>query len=252
MKYEDFWSIYFTIWRIFLIFYLTHSCICLLNYHHLYYLSETASFLPMFLLLILNYCCSDGYYCWGIWWVWLSSLVSGLSSLVFPSIQLNWQSTSTTSILPSGILPVSASCQIVLSSASWFLPCWLLFILWFTPGIGLLSCYTVGIISRRPKPVARRSLWSRQLSRQCVADPWWCFLADNIRVAEDMKFDDGWCRFTRDMSVWILLVDTILIFHDSKSVRSVNLLVSKCQLVGESVFTYIWNQMKFKYNDKKK
>lgn len=59
MKYEDFWSIYFTIWRIFLIFYLTHSCICLLNYHHLYYLSETAIFLPMFLLLILNYCCSD-------------------------------------------------------------------------------------------------------------------------------------------------------------------------------------------------
>lgn len=141
MKYEDFWSIYFTIWRIFLIFYLTHSCICLLNYHHPSYLSETASFLPMFPLLILNDCCSDGYYCWGIWWVWLSSLVSGLSSLVFPSIQLNWQSTS---ILPSGILPVSASCQIVLSSASWFLPCWLLFILWFTPGIGcslqLLVC----------------------------------------------------------------------------------------------------------------
>ena len=52
------------------------------------------------------------------------------------------------------ILPVSASCQIVLS-ASWFLqgglPCWLLFILLvlsrycrFTPGIGLLS----GILSR--------------------------------------------------------------------------------------------------------
>lgn len=159
MKYEDFWSIYFTILIILLIFYLTHICIYLFNCHHPSYLSETARFLPIFLLLILNYCCSDGYYCWGIWWVWLSSLVSGLSSLVFPSIQLNWQSTS--------ILPVSASCQIVLS-ASWFLPCWLLFIL-----LVLSRYWFAVVVSRRPKPVARRSLWSRQLSRQCVADPWW-------------------------------------------------------------------------------
>lgn len=93
------------------------------------------------------------------------------------------------------------------------------------------------VVSRRPKPVARRSLWSRQLSRQCVADPWWWFLADNIRVAEDMKFDDGRCRFTRDMSVLILSW-----FSPIANLSGLSI----CQFVGEIVFTYIWNQMKFK------
>lgn len=110
MKYEDFWSMYFTIWRILLIFYLTHSCIYLFNYHHLYYLSETDSLLPMFLLLILNYCCSDGI-------IVEASDVFGYRVwvLVYRVCQLNWLSASCQLI---------ASCQIVLSAS-----CWLLFIL---------------------------------------------------------------------------------------------------------------------------
>lgn len=133
MKYEDFWSIYFTILRIFLIFYLTHICIYLFNCHHPSYLSETASFLPMFLLLILNYCCSDGI-------IVKASDVFGYRVLCYHPVQLvqlNWLSASCQ----------SASCQIILLE-SWFLPCW------FSPGVGLLSWYPVG---RSPSP---DSLWS--------------------------------------------------------------------------------------------
>lgn len=204
MKYEDFWSIYFTILRILLIFYLTHICIYLFNYHHPSYLSETASFLPMFLLLILNYCCSDGIiveasdeFGYRVWFlvyrVWCFHPSSWTGSLPASCHLASWQCQHPAScfirILVSSLLvvvhPVGSLQVLVVHYSYWF----------------------AVVVSRRPKPVTRRSLWSRQLSRQCVADPWWWFLADNIRDAEDMKFDDGWCRFTRDMSVWILSCD---------------------------------------------
>ena len=118
----------------------------------------------MFLLLILIY----WYYCWGIWCVWLSSLGSGLSNLVFSPVEL---------VASSSILPVSlvASCQIVLSDGFFRevfpVGCWSS--CWFTPGIGvdeavgrsplLAHCDRVLLFC------SDRRFGSRQLSRQCVA-----------------------------------------------------------------------------------
>lgn len=200
MKYEDFWSIYFTILGILLIFYLTHNCICLFNCHHPSYLSETASLHQCFSFLF-----------WTIV-VQMVLLVRHLTCLAIESgfwfiesgvsIQLNWLSTR--------ILPVSASYQIVLS-ASWFLqgshPCWLLFILLVHSSYS--SCC-------RPKPVARSLViaigsvvfssvvigeWSDWLfatviATVCrgslmVADPCWWWILDG-GFPDDMKFDEGW------------------------------------------------------------
>ena len=134
MKYEDFWSIYFTIWRILLIFYLTHSYIYLFNYHHLYYLSETASFLPMFLLLILNYCCSDGI---------IVEASDGFGYRVWFLVYRVWcfHPSSWT-----GSLPASFQCQHparLFYPHLGFFPVGCCSSCWFSPGIGLLSWYPV-------------------------------------------------------------------------------------------------------------
>lgn len=128
MKYEDFWSIYFTILRIFLIFYLTHICIYLFNCHHPSYLSETASFLPMFLLLILNYCCSDGIIVEASdvfgYRVWCYHPVEHPVELVICILPV--------CILPDYFIGILVSSLLVLS-----------------------SCWSAVVVSRRPKPVAR-------------------------------------------------------------------------------------------------
>lgn len=164
MKYKDFWSIYFTIWRILLIFYLTHSCIYLFNYHHLYYLSETSSFLPMFPLLILNDCCSDGIIVEASdvfgYRVWCYHPVEHPVELVICILPV--------CILPDYFIGILVSSLLVLS-----------------------RCWFAVVVSRRdniPSAEARRPTHcdrylycsdrrvvgvSLQLSRQCVADPWW-------------------------------------------------------------------------------
>lgn len=118
------------------------------------------------------------------------------------NIQLNWLSASCQ----------SASCQIVLS-ASWFLPCW------FSPGVGLLSWYPVGIISRRPKPVARLIVIA--IYTVVVGDDCWIatMCRDSVsRILDGRRWYEIWRRllFT-SLVIYVSVVDT---FPDSKSVRS--------------------------------
>ena len=191
MKYEDFWGIYFTILRILLIFYLTHSCIYLLNYHHPFYLSEIDSLLPMFPLLILIY----WYYCWGIW---CDCRVCVLDYRVWCFHQLTW-SLASVSILPDCFIGILVSSLLVVVHPVGSLQ------LLTTPVIGLLSVFAASwqpiciqsVEARRPfnviaiyTVVVGDGFGSRQLSRQCVADPWWWILDGGF--PDDMKFDEGW------------------------------------------------------------
>ena len=134
MKYEDFWSIYFTIWGILLIFYLTHSCICLLNYHHLYYLSETVSLLPMFHLLfrwiIVEASDEFGYRVWFlVYRVWC-----------FHPVELAvYQHPASVSILPDCFISILVSSLLVVVHPVVHSRYWL-----FITVIGLLSWYPVG------------------------------------------------------------------------------------------------------------
>ena len=155
MKYEDFLIIYFTIWIILLIFYLTHSYIYLLNYHHLYYLSETDSLLPMFLLLILNYCCSDGI---------IVEASDEFGYRVWFLVHRFWCfHPSRTGCLSPSRLIASCQCQhparLFYQHLGFFrevLPVGCCSSCWFTPGIGLLSGYYP--VDRSPKPAHCRSL----------------------------------------------------------------------------------------------
>ena len=160
---------------------------------------------------------------------------------MFPS-QSNW--LSTRSIQIGSILPVSASCQIVLSASYGSPPCWLLFILL----VHSRYWFAVGILSRRTE--VRSPLIVIAISSVVVGDDCWfaTVCRDSVsRILDGGRWYEIWWRllFT-SLVIYVSVVDT---FPDSKSVRcvcqvcqSVSVIMSGlsiCQLDGESAFTYI-------------
>ena len=222
MKYEDFWSIYFTILRIFLIFYLTHSCIHLFKYHPSIlsirncYLSPNVSHSYSERLLLRWYCW------WGIWWVWLSSLGSGLTSLDGIHPVSSWtgcQHPASVSILPDSFIGILVSYLLVVVH-----PVCSLKVLVCCRGIPSPSaearCPLIAIVICS----GRRWLLDRDSYRDSVS-----------RILDGGRWYEIWWRllFTSLRAVWVCLMwypDFSLIANLSgMSVGSVNLSVSLCQ-----------------------